>query len=141
MRLERGEQALRQWQIFAHTLTLSCGTPLRKRTKYRRRGQFHAAELRGWSILCLEAGGRHMFADVVGLLPAILTCGCLPGAIVWGWLRWLRRAQPRSLYPVLSLLGFISATASALLAISFWFYVAMNGGQFSDAVFIVTIRC
>ena len=42
----------------------------------------------------------------------------LPAVMIWGWVRWAKRTQPRTLPLVLSLIGFTFATASALVEIS-----------------------
>lgn len=42
----------------------------------------------------------------------------LPAVIIWGWVRWWKRAQLRTWPSILSLVGFALATASGLLAIS-----------------------
>src|ERR1700739_4293558 len=41
----------------------------------------------------------------------------MPVVIVWGWLRWKKRTQPRNVFSTLSLIGFTFATASGLLAV------------------------
>jgi hypothetical protein len=41
-----------------------------------------------------------------------------PAMLIWGWARWFRQPKLRSLPAILSLLGFILATTSALLAVS-----------------------
>jgi len=41
-----------------------------------------------------------------------------PAIVIWGWVRWLRQPKPRSILATLSMIGFIPATASALLALS-----------------------
>jgi hypothetical protein len=40
----------------------------------------------------------------------------LPALMVWGWVRWFRRRQLRTLPSILSLIGFTLATASGLLS-------------------------
>jgi hypothetical protein len=52
----------------------------------------------------------------------------LPLAIVWGWVRWWRVTQPRTLFSLVSLVGFTLATASGLLAISTVVYADEIGG-------------
>src|SRR5207302_1584664 len=52
----------------------------------------------------------------------------LAGVMVWGWVRWSKRSQPKTLLPVLSLVGFALATASGLLAISITLYMQAVGG-------------
>lgn len=52
----------------------------------------------------------------------------LPAVIVWGWVRWLKRTQPRTWLSILSLIGFAFATASGLLAASSVLYAHAIGG-------------
>lgn len=52
----------------------------------------------------------------------------LPVAIVWGWVRWWRVAYRRTLFSLISLVGFTLATASGLLAISTVVYADAIGG-------------
>ena len=52
----------------------------------------------------------------------------LPALMVWGWVRWFRRTQPRTLPSILSLIGFTLATASGLLAVSSVTYAHAIGG-------------
>jgi hypothetical protein len=51
-----------------------------------------------------------------------------PVMLTWGWARWFRQPKLRSVTAILSLLGFILASASALLAISAMAYSLMRGG-------------
>jgi hypothetical protein len=48
--------------------------------------------------------------------------------LIWGWVRWTRKPQQRSIFPILSLLGFAFATASGLLAVSSVMYSIGIGG-------------
>src|SRR5262249_42244988 len=41
-----------------------------------------------------------------------------PTILIWGWARWLRLPKQKTVTSVLSLLGFILATLSALVAVS-----------------------
>jgi RHS repeat-associated protein len=52
----------------------------------------------------------------------------LPALMGWGWVRWFKRTQPRTLPSILSLIGFALATASGLLAVSSLLYAHMRGG-------------
>ena len=52
----------------------------------------------------------------------------LPALMMWGWARWFRRTQPRSLPSILSLIGLTLATASGLLAVSSVMYAHAIGG-------------
>src|SRR5450631_268913 len=51
-------------------------------------------------------------------IVTILINGVSPVMLVWGWVRWGKRPKLRTMPSVLSLLGFIFATASATLAVS-----------------------
>jgi hypothetical protein len=51
-----------------------------------------------------------------------------PAMMIWGWTRWLPRPRLRTLPSILSLIGFILATTSALLAVSSLVYAQMIGG-------------
>ena len=48
--------------------------------------------------------------------------------IIWGWVRWLRLPRQKSVTAVLSLLGFILATAAALTGVSAAVYSFTSGG-------------
>ena len=52
----------------------------------------------------------------------------LPALMVWGWVRWFRRTQPRTLPVILSLIGLALATASGLLAVSSVLWAHSIGG-------------
>ena len=61
---------------------------------------------------------------------ALMIAGIIgaPTLLVWGWLRWMGRPQQRSICPILSLTGFLLATASGLLAVSSVLYSFAIGG-------------
>jgi len=42
----------------------------------------------------------------------------LPTALIWGWARWINLPKLRTVSSILSLTGFVLATASALLGVS-----------------------
>jgi hypothetical protein len=71
---------------------------------------------------------------VVGIYMA------LPVAMVLGWVRWVKRAQPRMLFSTLSLIGFALATASGLLAISSVLYAHAVGFRFYDPLLLRIYR-
>lgn len=48
--------------------------------------------------------------------------------LLWGWVRWFSRTQPRAVLAILSLIGFTLATASGLLAVSSVLYAHAIGG-------------
>jgi hypothetical protein len=52
----------------------------------------------------------------------------LPALVIWGWIRWYRRTQPRTLLSILSLIGLVLATASAMLGVSSVLYAHAIGG-------------
>jgi hypothetical protein len=57
----------------------------------------------------------------------------LPIALIWGWVRWISLAKPRTAASILSLAGFVLATASALLAVSSIAYAqVIHGFRFYD---------
>jgi hypothetical protein len=51
-----------------------------------------------------------------------------PVLLAWGWLRWLRRPKSRTASAILSLIGFICASVSALVAGLGVAYSLMTGG-------------
>jgi hypothetical protein len=68
----------------------------------------------------------------------------VPSVMVWGCVRWIRRTQARTVSSVLSLLGLVFATASALLVVSAILYArSIPGYGFSSPdppALIVIIR-
>jgi hypothetical protein len=66
--------------------------------------------------------------SVLLVLFALAVYGGVPALMVWGWVRWLRRTQPRTLPVILSLIGFTLATASGLLAFSSVVWAHAIGG-------------
>lgn len=50
-----------------------------------------------------------------------------PIMLTWGWIRWIMQSEKRTLAAILSLIGFLLATASALVAVSFITVVAFHG--------------
>jgi hypothetical protein len=68
-----------------------------------------------------------MVSTILSLLAttAFLT---LPAVMVWGWVRWMRRKKPLTLFSTLSVIGLALATASESLAISMVIYARVKGG-------------
>jgi hypothetical protein len=65
----------------------------------------------------------------------------LPAVMIWGWVRWSRRTQLRTVSSILSLIGFTLATASGLLAISAMLYTrAVGGFPFYDPLLLRIYR-
>lgn len=61
----------------------------------------------------------------------------LPALIIWGWVRWSKHTQPRTLLSILSLIGFTLATASGLLGVSSVLYAhAIGGFPFYDPLLL-----
>jgi hypothetical protein len=54
-----------------------------------------------------------IFILILMLCSAVIA----PGALVWGWIRWFKSPQVRNWAAYLSLLGFLLATSSGLLAV------------------------
>ncbi len=81
---------------------------------------------------------------VESVLVVLLAVGFyvgLPAVMIWGWVRWLKRKQPRTLLSVLSLIGFTLATASGLLATSAMLYArAVGGFPFYDPLLLRIYR-
>jgi hypothetical protein len=63
-----------------------------------------------------------LFLLWIGVIVAV------PVMLAWGWVRWAKSKQPRTLSTVLSVAGFALATASALLAITTLLYGQAIGG-------------
>lgn len=51
-----------------------------------------------------------------------------PVVMTWGWMRWKRRKRPMTLISALSLIGFVLATTSELIAIAMVIYARITGG-------------
>lgn len=81
---------------------------------------------------------------VESVLVVLLAVGFyvgLPAAMIWGWVRWWKRTQPRTPFSILSLIGFTLATASGLLAILAMLYArAVGGFQFYDPLLLRIYR-
>jgi hypothetical protein len=62
-----------------------------------------------------------------------------PVLLVWGWVRRIRGSKPLTFWPLLSLIGFFFASASALCAVSLFLYSLRLGGgleHFDDRLFM-----
>jgi hypothetical protein len=51
-----------------------------------------------------------------------------PTLLIWGWIRWVRRPKRWTILSILSLVGFLLATASGLVAVSSVIYSGAIGG-------------
>lgn len=68
-----------------------------------------------------------MHVNIVTLF-AIAVFISLPVLTIWGWLRWTRNNNPKTLFSALSLIGFALATASESIAVSMVIYARVTGG-------------
>jgi hypothetical protein len=59
--------------------------------------------------------------------------------IVWGWVRWLRLPRQKSITAVLSLVGFILATAAALTGVSAAVYSSFPDGPIILVGFLLSL--
>src|SRR5580700_664962 len=63
-----------------------------------------------------------------------------PTTLIWGWTRWVRSQKLHTTASVLSLIGFIFATASALLAISSLAYAQVHHFPYYDPLLLRIFR-
>lgn len=66
--------------------------------------------------------------SIVSAVVITALYGGVPGVMIWGWVRWIRRKQPGTIWSVLSLLGLAFATVSALVAAGSILYAHSIGG-------------
>src|SRR5215471_11415032 len=66
--------------------------------------------------------------QTISVLLAIGLYLALPAVMIWGWLRWRKSREPRSVLSTLSFIGFTLGTVSGLLAISATLYSRAVGG-------------
>jgi hypothetical protein len=84
-------------------------------------------------IITVSVEVRMIFLVVIGYLVASV-------ALVWGWVRFGKHEKPRALLPVLTLGGFLLATASALLAFGSVSYAHFHYFRFYDPVLLKIFR-
>jgi hypothetical protein len=48
-----------------------------------------------------------------------------PAILIWGWVRWVKRPKQKTVPAILSLVGFVLATGSAVLALATTVYAAL----------------
>jgi len=63
-----------------------------------------------------------------------------PPMLIWGWARWLGRPKERSVSSILSFIGFILATAAAVLAVLSVAYAQVHHFPFYDPLLLRIIR-
>lgn len=61
----------------------------------------------------MSISGQVMFGILV-VIGYLVT----PAALIWGWTRWTHQPKQRTVTAILSLTGFLFATASAVVAVS-----------------------
>jgi|SRR5579863_3549284 len=63
-----------------------------------------------------------------------------PVTLVWGWARWTVEREPRTFFSIVSLIGFILATTSALLAVASAGYALTHGFRYYDPLLLRIFR-
>lgn len=53
--------------------------------------------------------------SVLVVVAAVGLYAGLPVLMIWGWVRWFRRTQPRTLPSILSLIGLALATRASMI--------------------------
>jgi hypothetical protein len=92
------------------------------------------------ALQCLEK--RQMSASVQVIFGILFVLGYLvsPVTLVWGWPRWMLGPNKGNVASILSLLGFVLSTASALLAISSIIYAQFHRFPFYDPLLLRIFR-
>jgi hypothetical protein len=76
---------------------------------------------------------------IFGILIA-LSYLATPVALIWGWTRWARQPQQRTVPAISSLIGFIFGTASAILAVSSVAYAQVHRFRYDDRLLLGICR-
>ena len=76
----------------------------------------------------MVAGRMSTFVQLTIGLLFVLGYLLAPIMLIWGWVRWARQPKLRTVPAILSLLGFILASTSALLALLTAAYSLVMGG-------------
>jgi hypothetical protein len=63
-----------------------------------------------------------------------------PIMLIWGWARWLRQPKVRTTPPILSLIGFVLASASALIAFLLIAYAQVQHFPYYDPLLLRVFR-
>ena len=63
-----------------------------------------------------------------------------PIVLIWGWARWTREPRQRTVPAILSLVGFILATASAILALGSVAYAQVHHFPYYDPLLLRIFR-
>jgi hypothetical protein len=73
-----------------------------------------------------KAIGKVLELTLVMVIAGIYLA--VPLVMVWGWIRWARRSNARSMPSILSLVGFTFSNASGILAVFSVMYAHIIGG-------------
>jgi hypothetical protein len=76
---------------------------------------------------------------IFGILIA-LSYLVAPVTLIWGWTRWARQPKQRTLPAILSLIGFMFGTASAVLGASSVSYAQVHHFPFYDPLLLRIFR-
>ncbi len=63
-----------------------------------------------------------------------------PVALIWGWTRWTRQPKHRTVPSILSLIGFVFATASAVVAVSSVAFAQVHHFPYYDPLLLRIFR-
>jgi hypothetical protein len=81
-----------------------------------------------------------MSTDVTFGILLALSYLLSPIMLIWGWIRWMGRTRPRTVTAMLSLIGFILATSSALLGVSSIAYAQIHRFPYYDPLLLRIFR-
>lgn len=76
---------------------------------------------------------------MIGILIVLAYLVTLP-ALIWGWTKWTLQPKQRTLPAILSLIGFIFATASAILSVSSVAYAQVHHFPYYDPLLLRIFR-
>jgi hypothetical protein len=80
------------------------------------------------------------FTQVTFAIPFVVGYLAAPVLLIWGWLRWLKQPMLRTAPSILSLVGFVLATVSGLLAVSTIAYAQIHYFPFYDPMLLRIFR-
>jgi len=81
----------------------------------------------------------HFMSQVVLVIYLLVIYVVLPSMMIWGWIRWTTNNEQRTVFSVLSLIGFSLATLSIILAISSTLFARATRGLLLYDPFSLTI--
>ena len=83
----------------------------------------------------MSVSAEAIFGILIGL-----GCVLAPIMLTWGWIRWVRRPKQRTVTSVVSLIGFLLATASGLLAVASVAHAIVYGLEYYDPLYLKVYR-